>query len=145
MYGHPVDKQPNPFVKVKVFQQCQTSAGRQTVHSSRISLNRKEYRSECIRKSKLDSHWTFKTKTAWETTAPVWNEHFEVDDITEDHFPNMYIEITVMHKHRVRTAQPLGQIRIGPGLMLGTNQHWEQMVHHHDGTVVTMTHLLGDI
>lgn len=86
------------------------------------------------------SKWKFETRTVWKTLSPVWNEHFILSDITEADLPHMYIEITVYDKGRFRSAQPLGQVRIGPNQTYDS-QHWEDMIKRH-GNIVTMTHAL---
>ena len=82
---------------------------------------------ESVSKGQRGYRWTFKTKIAEDTITPAWNEHFEIDDVTEEDLPNMNIEMTVMDYYKLLTNKPLGQIRIGPG-QHRDNQHWEEML-----------------
>ena len=165
-YGHTIERLPNPYVKVKIFHGILVKSSRSSSNASsngafdkgskgRLGNKQIDRRSSSASmiglpgskarsaKKQMDYRWSFKTKTAWDTLTPAWNEHFEVNDIAEDDLPNMYIEITVMDNHKFRPAQALGKVRIGPG-SINDNQHWEEMVRHH-GNLVTMTHLLEDI
>ena len=144
--GHAIERRPNPYVKIKIFQRNApaypniNSAGAVDKLSKRRASSGKR---ESVGKSKNNYRWTFKTQIALDTITPAWNEHYEVDDITEEDLPNMYIEITVMDYNKFSPNKALGQIRIGPGNM-NDNQHWEEMLTHH-GAHITMTHFLEDI
>ena len=145
--GHAIERRPNPYVKIKIFLR-NTSAYRSTSNSGTLNkVSRRDSIATCkkesIGKGKHSYRWTFKTKIAEDTISPAWNEHFEIDDVTEEDLPNMYIEMTVMDYFKLLTNKPLGQIRIGPG-QHRDNQHWEEMLAHH-GAPVVMTHVLEDI
>ena len=144
--GNSIERRPNPFVKIKIFLRNAT-AYRSTSNSGTLDkISRRSSVSSCKRNSggrgKHSYRWTFKTQIAENTSTPAWNEHFEIDEITEDDLPNMYIEITVMDYNQFLPNRPLGKIRIGPGTR--DNQHWEEMLTHH-GAPVVLTHLLEDI
>ena len=145
--GHAIERRPNPYVKIKIFLR-NASAYRSTSNSGTLNkVSRRDSIATCkkdsIGKGKHSYRWTFKTKIAEDTITPAWNEHFEIDDVTEEDLPNMYIEMTVMDYFKLLTNKPLGQIRIGPG-QHRDNQHWEDMLAHH-GAPVVMTHILEDI
>ena len=145
--GHAIERRPNPYVKIKIFLR-NASAYRSISNSgSRNNLLRRDSigtcKKESIGRGQRGYRWTFKTKIAEDTITPAWNEHFEIDDVTEEDLPNMYIEMTVMDYFKLLTNKPLGQIRIGPG-QHRDNQHWEEMLAHH-GDLKVMTHILEDI
>ena len=145
--GHAIERRPNPYVKVKIFLR-NASSYRSTSNSGSLNnLSRRDTIATCkkesVSKGQRGYRWTFKTKIAEDTITPAWNEHFEIDDVTEEDLPNMYIEMTVMDYYKLLTNKPLGQIRIGPG-QHRDNQHWEEMLAHH-GSLIVMTHILEDI
>ena len=145
--GHAVERRPNPYVKIKIFLR-NAFAYRSTSNSGTLNKDSRRdsvatCKKESIGKGQRGYRWTFKTKIAEDTISPAWNEHFEIDDITEEDLPNMYIEMTVMDYFKLLTNKPLGQIRIGPG-QHRDNQHWEEMLAHH-GSLIVMTHVLEDI
>jgi len=144
--GHAIERRPNPYVKIKIFLRNST-AYRNTNSSGTLNKVSRRRSTPCRKdsfgKGTHSYHWRFKTQIAEDTTTPAWNEHFEIDEITEEDLPNMYIEITVMDNYPFLPNKALGKIRIGPG-QHKDNQHWEEMLTHH-GAPIVMTHLLEDI
>lgn len=144
--GHAIERRPNPYAKIKVFLRNATAYKRTYDSSELYKPSRKNSVSSCKRdstvKGKNSYRWKFTTQIAYDITTPAWNEHFEIDDISEEDLSNIHIVITVMDHYPVLPNKPLGQTRIGPGNR--NNPHWEEMLTHH-GSPVTMEHRLEDI
>lgn len=129
----------DPFVKVKVFRQRRPSRS-----ASSKSLPRPPAgSSKGSPPSSSPEGWSFRTKTIWKNLAPKWNEHFIVADVGAADLPFMSAEVTVMDKGRLRSSQPLGQVKLGPGQAYD-NLHWEEMAKS-PNCKVSMVHPLRDV
>ena len=65
------------------------------------------------------------------------------EEVTESDLAHLHVEITVLDRGRLRSAQPLGKVRVGPN-MAQDGHHWQEMLKHH-GQVVTMMHALKEV